>query len=154
MVTHVTRRQLFPAGKTVSVTHRYVPITGGSVAGSLYPVARKYPDWKDYAGRYCIDKSFLAAFDAREARGRQNKPDSPAVYSETWIGYVLSSGRNWRGPIKQFRLVIDKGKPGNLISFCMDGVKKISPTRFEVLKTNFEPKGDLDIMIAQWHETD
>ncbi len=154
MVTHVTRRQTFLAGKTVTVTHRYVPITGGSVAGSLYPEARKYPDWKDYAGRYCIDKSFLAAFDSREALNRKNKPDSPAINSETWIGYVLSSGRNWRGPIKQFRLVIDKGKPGNLVSFCMDGVKKISPTRFEVRKTNFEPKGDLEIVIAQWHETD
>ena len=31
-------------------------------------------------------------------------------------------------------LVVDKGQPGNLVSFCMDGVTKISPSRFEVRK--------------------
>lgn len=147
LATHVTRKQLFPAGKSVEVTHRYAPMTGGSVAGSLYPEVRK-----NYPGsltQYCIDKSFLTAFDKKIAIQRNN-PDAPMAYSETWIGYVLSSGRNWRGPIKQFRLVVDKGKAENMVSFCMNGVKKISPTQFEVRRTNFEPKGDLEILIVEW----
>jgi Domain of unknown function (DUF4424) len=147
VATHVTRKQMFPAGKTVEVTHRYAPMIGGSVAGSLYPAVRK-----DYPGtikQYCIDQSFLAAFDKRVAIQLKN-PDAPMAYSETWIGYVLSSGRNWRGPIKDFRLVVDKGKPENMVSFCMSGVKKISPTQFEVRRTNFEPKGDLEILIVKW----
>lgn len=147
LATHVTRKQLFPAGKSVEVTHRYAPMIGGSVAGSLYPEVRK-----NYPGnltQYCIDKSFLAAFDKKVAVQLKN-PDAPMAYSETWIGYVLSSGRNWRGPIKDFRLVVDKGKPENMVSFCMTGVKKISPTQFEVRRTNFEPKGDLEILIVEW----
>jgi hypothetical protein len=154
MVTHVTRRQTFPAGKTVTVTHEYTPLAGGSVAGALYPEIRKNADWQDYARRYCIDAEFLAAFDAREARNRTARPDSPAPYGETWIDYILKSGRNWRGPIKDFRLVVDKGKPDNLVSYCMAGVKKISPTRFEVRKTNFEPTKDLRILIVEWYKTD
>jgi hypothetical protein len=147
LVTHVTRKQLFPARRTVEVTHRYAPMIGGSVAGSLFASVRK-----EYPGsikQYCIDQGFLAAFDKKVA-ARMKKADAPMAYSETWIGYVLSSGRNWRGPIKDFRLVVDKGKPENMVSFCMDGVKKISPTQFEVRRTNFEPKGDLEILIVEW----
>jgi hypothetical protein len=147
LVTHVTRKQVFPAHRTVEVIHRYAPMTGGSVAGSLFASVRK-----EYPGsikQYCIDQSFLAAFDKKVA-ARMGNPDAPMAYSETWIGYVLSSGRNWRGPIKDFRLVIDKGKPENLVSFCMNGVKKISPTQFEVRRRNFEPKGDLEVLIVEW----
>jgi Domain of unknown function (DUF4424) len=81
---------------------------------------------------------------------RKGDDSVPMAYSETWIGYVLSSGRNWRGPIKDFRLVVDKGKPENMVSFCMNGVKKISPTQFEVRRKNFEPKGDLEVLIVEW----
>jgi len=151
VATHVTRKQVFPAGKAVIVTHRYAPMTGGSVAGSLYPEVRK--NFPGSLTQYCIDKAFLAAFDKKVAVQLKN-PDAPMAYSETWIGYVLSSGRNWRGPIKQFRLVVDKGKAENMVSFCMTGVKKISPTQFEVRRTNFEPKGDLEILIVEWPSND
>lgn len=147
VVTHVTRQQTFPARRTIEVTHRYAPMIGGSVAGSLFPAVRgEYPG---IVKQYCVDKAFLAAFDKKVA-ARMKGPAAPMAYSETWIGYVLSSGRNWRGPIKEFRLVIDKGKPENLVSFCMAGVKKISPTQFEVRRRNFEPKGDLEILIVEW----
>ena len=46
--------------------------------------------------------------------------------------------------------MIDKGKPENLISFCMNGVKKISPTQFEIRKVNFEPAKDLSILIVEF----
>lgn len=151
LATHVTRKQLFPAGKSVEVTHRYAPMIGGSVAGSLYPEVRK--EFPGNINQYCIDKSFLAAFDKKVAVQRQN-PDAPMAYSETWIGYILSSGRNWRGPIKDFRLVVDKGKAENMVSFCMTGVKKISLTQFEVRRTNFEPKGDLEVLIVEWPSND
>ena len=50
--------------------------------------------------------------------------------------------------------MVDKGAPGSLVSFCMDGVRKISPTQFEVRKTNFEPQRDLSILIAEFYTTD
>jgi hypothetical protein len=30
----------------------------------------------------------------------------------------------------------------------MDGLKKISPTRFEVIKTDYEPTRDLDVLFV------
>jgi hypothetical protein len=149
MITHVTRKQVFPAGKTIEVTHRYAPMIGGSVAGALAPDSRNQ-DWGlEHAARYCIDKAFYTALDRRAAAKRKANEEFMA-YSETWIDYILSSGRNWKGPIGQFRLVVDKGRADNLVSFCMTGVKKISPTQFEVRKSNFEPSGDLRVLLAEW----
>ncbi|MFZ1741396.1 MAG: DUF4424 family protein, partial [Pontixanthobacter sp.] len=138
----VVRTQIFPAKSEVHVSHRYTPLAGGSVGGMLYPSVRKNApeEMAEYRKKWCIDDSFLAGFDRKLATYTD---ENPVYSSETWLGYVLSSGANWRGPIKDFRLVVDKGSSGNLVSFCMNGVKKISPTQFEVKKQNFEPERDL-----------
>jgi hypothetical protein len=158
VATHITRTQKFPAGKTVTVEHSYQPVAGGSVGGIL---DRSYRNQKDsgfpgYAKHYCIDNAFLKGFDKkRYSRLPGLKKGEEAEYAgwfyvEHWLSYVLKSGANWRGPIKDFRLVVDKGKPDRLLSLCMDGVKKISPTRFEVRRTNFEPTTDIDVLIVQF----
>jgi Domain of unknown function (DUF4424) len=149
--TSATRTQIFPAGKTISVKHSYVPIAGGTVAGSLDPENRKGDNREYYdakISKYCIDDGWLASFDKRLAKERK----SSGTYSELWLGYVLSSGANWKGPIGDFRLVVDKGKPDSLVSFCADGVKKISPTQFEIRKTDYEPDSDISILIVNWYK--
>ena len=52
--------------------------------------------------------------------------------------------------IKDFRMVVDKGKADSLVSFCAEGVKKISRTQFEVRKTDFEPVQDVDVLVVGW----
>lgn len=150
--THITRKQIFPAGKTVSVFHQYKPMIGGSVGGGLSASTRNMEDGSGhyYLDDYCTDQDFLTSFDRKYSQIRKTYPDSIG-YTETWLSYILSSGSNWKGPIKDFRLVVDKGEADKLVSFCMDGVKKISPTQFEVRKKNFEPKRDLNILIVNWH---
>ncbi|MBK7163591.1 MAG: DUF4424 family protein [Sphingomonadales bacterium] len=154
---HVTRKQVFPAGKTITVEHSYKPIAGGSVGGMLTPEYRKESEYfKEYQAAYCIDSAFLKGFDKRiyaeRAKAKARGDDYGVAYTEHWLDYVLKSGANWKGPIKDFRLVVDKEKPANLLSFCMDGVKKISPTRFEVRKSNFEPTRDIQILIAEFYD--
>lgn len=150
LVTHVTRRQTFAPGRTVEVTHAYAPISGGSVGGGLERGLRRDEIFFEKQRKYCIDSDFVAAFDRRTApRAGKN-----THAGEVWLDYILSSGANWRGPIRDFRLVVDKGKPDNLVSFCMDGVRKISPTQFEVRKTNYEPRRDLPILIVEFYTTD
>lgn len=149
--TTVTRQQVFPAGKTIAVSHRYKPIEGGSVPGAYDPENR-HEDWvADRISTYCIEDSWFRAFD--KARAKHPVAEGmPSPYMEYWLGYVLSSGANWKGPIKDFRMVIDKGKPDNLVSFCAEGVKKISATQFEVRKTDFEPKDDVKILVIEWNK--
>jgi hypothetical protein len=127
-------------------------MNGGSVGGMLDRRVREAaPDAaRAYVERYCTDAHFLAGVDRRFAA--MTKPGTFAIYTETWIGYVLRSGANWSGPIGDFRLVVDKGSTDNLVSFCMDGVTKIGPTRFEVRKADFEPTRDLNILIVKFHE--
>ena len=52
---------------------------------------------------------------------------------------MLATGANWKVPIGNFHMLIDKGDPTNLVSFCGDGVRKTGATTFEVHHTNFTP---------------
>jgi hypothetical protein len=144
IATNITRQQVFPAGKTISVEHSYTPITGGSVAGNL---TQSGSYGAQYRKRFCVDTATLNAFNQRQSVRAKTNENSGTSYSEKWISYILKSGANWKGPIKDFRLVVDKGAADSLVSFCMTGVRKISPTQFEVRRTNYEPKQDLDILI-------
>jgi hypothetical protein len=135
-------QQAFPPGRDLVVEHRYVPGTGGSVDAALgFPDFRTSPEGRAMIRDYCVDGAFLAGLDRLRRRG--------GATPEQRIGYILTTGGNWRSPIGDFRLVVDKGATGNLVSFCGEGVRKISPTRFEVRKKNWRPDRDLRILIVQ-----
>lgn len=132
--------QRFPAGRDLVIDHRYVPGAGGSnetLLGSEYE--KTDPNIRAELARYCVDKDFLASIK----RLRQTSRGMP----DKWIDYILTTGANWRSPIGSFRLVVDKGEPGNVVSFCESGVKKISPTQYEVRHTNWRPTRDLHVLI-------
>ncbi|MDO9473536.1 MAG: DUF4424 domain-containing protein [Caulobacter sp.] len=135
--------QTFPAGKEIVVEHSYRPATGGSVGTIVGSPFMATPEWAETRDRYCIDSAFLAG--VKKAQGKSEYPP----FTEQRIAYVLKTGGNWAGPIGDFRMVIDKGTPANLVSFCASGVKKIGPTTFEVRKTNWTPDRDLSILILK-----
>lgn len=139
--------QVFPAGRDLIVEHRYQPGTGGSVGTDLtLPGFRQSVDGRAFAARYCTDATFLAGIDRL---ARLAGPDKAAALPEERVSYILRTAANWRKPIASFRLVIDKGAPENLVSFCAEGVRKISPTQFEVHRTNWRPDHDLDVLIVR-----
>jgi hypothetical protein len=141
------REQTFPAGRKLVVEHRYKPSVGQSADVSFVaPEAQSEPWFELYRQKYCMDDAFL-----KGARAGLT-PDGGNALFENRIAYILRTGSNWAGPIGKFRLVVDKGAPKNLVSFCGDGVKKISPTEFEMVKTDFDPQRDLDIMILSRRE--
>lgn len=133
--------QRFPAGRDLVVDHRYVPGRGGSVDSILNsPYAKDSdPERRSYIARYCIDQQFLA--------GVQRLRKTNQALPNTWIDYILTTGANWRSPIGNFRLVVDKGRRENLVSFCESGVKKISATQYEVRRKNWRPARDLHVLI-------
>lgn len=133
--------QRFPAGETLAIEHVYAPAIGGAAqsyvgvdTGDLLPEMAQH-----YVDTYCADAAFLAAAQRGRASGLR--------YSETWIDYVLTTGANWSGPIRDFRLVVDKGSEDRLVSFCGENVRKIGPTQFEMRATNFTPSRDLNVLI-------
>jgi hypothetical protein len=137
--------QTFPAGKEVAIEHSYRPSVGRSVQTLLAdPAAIDAPWLEEYMRKYCINREFMAAVErARQAA----KSPNGAPFSEERISYLLSA--NGAQPIGEFRLVVDKGDPANLVSFCADGVRKIGPTQLEVRKADFVPKNNLHVLILK-----
>jgi hypothetical protein len=45
-------------------------------------------------------------------------------------------------------MVVDKGSPDAIVSFCGEGVRRISPTQFEVRHRNWRPDRDLAMLIV------
>jgi hypothetical protein len=129
--------QTFPAGRPIAIEHRYRPSVG-STAGTQLGSG----DDGGTAARYCVEPGLLATL-RRSAQSNDGMPS----YSEKWIDYILVTGGNWKDPIGDFRLVVDKGSPRNLVSFCGAGVRKIGPTRFELRRRNWRPERDLSILI-------
>ncbi|MEL7691625.1 DUF4424 family protein [Citromicrobium bathyomarinum] len=155
-VTYFVREQTFEPNSTVAVRHEYVPLVGGSAGSALYPQYRSEDAdsiLAEYRTKYCLDDGIVAGIDRRVANPGGDE-EMQTYMGETWLNYVLSSGANWDGPIRDFRLVVDKGSPDNLVSFCMDGVKKIGPTQFEVVKKDFEPTRDLEVLIVSFFRYD
>jgi hypothetical protein len=136
-------RQTFPAGRSIVVDHHYTPATGSS-AGTQWGNADfpKDPTYAATRAKYCVDDDFIASVRRTIPAGQDYSTDQ-----EERIDYILTSGANWAAPIGQFRMVIDKGDPARLVSFCGTGVRKISPTQFEVDYTNFTPKGEVAVLI-------
>jgi hypothetical protein len=95
--------------------------------------ALRSPDYR----RYCIDRDFLGTVS-----GSPHK-----AWEQHYLEYILVTGANWAGPIGQVRLIVDKGSPDNLVSFCGRGVRKISPTQFEMRASRFVPTSNLAILI-------
>jgi hypothetical protein len=140
-------RQTFPAGREIVIEHMYKPSVGSS-AGALIALpdmakdpAHAEPAYAEYVRKYCIDRDFLTTLNAAK------KASSNVYYSEERISYILTTGANWAGPIKDFRLVVDKGAPGKLVSFCGQGVRKIGPTQFEMRHADFMPQANFDVLL-------
>jgi hypothetical protein len=139
--------QRFPAGRELRIDHAYRPGTGGS-ADTIFasPKLRATVEGQQQQDLYCVDPAFLAGVDRLRHRG-----DSGSGLSDRRIAYVLSSGANWRSPIARLRIVIDKGRPANLVSFCGGGVRKLGPTQFELDYRNYRPLRDVHVLIVEPH---
>jgi len=143
-------QQRFAAGAETVIEHRYKPSVGASVQTSLgSPPSAREPWVGEYRRKYCIDQAFMGSI---ERVRRATKSEFGPPLSEQRIDYVLKTGANWAGPIGEFRLVIDKGEPSNLVSFCADGVRKTGATTFEVSASDFTAERELEVLIVRPHK--
>ena len=139
-------QQTFPADRPLKVEHSYKPVVGGSfIASTEFPeLYRK----SAFFQTFCIDKTTEAAI-GRMLHAAAKRSGQSGLLLSWYVDYVLTTGRNWKGPIGHFRLTVDKGKPENVVSFCMAGVRKSGPTTFTAELTDFVPDHDLHVMIVE-----
>jgi len=144
--TSAVRQQTFPFDHSVSVEHQYRPSVGSSADTILRKPLRQNTALAADIGRYrttfCVSDSFLAAVD--KLAGNSNKP----AIQERRINYILSTGANWSGPIKNFKLTIDPGAADRLVSLCTAGLKASSPNGLEFTATDFKSSADLKILFV------
>jgi hypothetical protein len=139
--------QTFPAGRPLAVEHRYAPSVGSFVSTNLIDASNgSDPDevkaTSDERTTYCVDANLLSTVTA------SSKAHASALaYYDEYIDYVLVTGANWKLPIGDFRMTIDKGSTANLVSFCGTGVTKTGPTTFQVHYTNFTPTSDVKVLL-------
>jgi hypothetical protein len=145
--TSIVRQQSFPPGKPVVVEHRYRTSVGMSFDTILRHGLRQNKNLesevKRYKAKYCVDDNVLKLLDGLRLADRPGKPRM----IERRVSYVLTTGANWAGPIKDFRLVVDKGRADRIVSFCGEALKEVSATELEWRATDFTPKQDLEILI-------
>lgn len=140
--------QTFPPKKPLAVTHEYKPVVGGSFLPASLVFDKPAPLQTDeFYKDYCVDDGTLAAIGKR-MKAVQKKQGEYAMMLTWWIDYVLTTGKNWKGPIGKFKLTIDKGAADNIVSLCFDGIRKTGATTFVAERTNFEPDRDLKLMIV------
>lgn len=142
--------QTFPAGAELKIEHAYKSFPNGGLF-YWYDWTKPTADWdSDPNGedkkKYCIDGATGEAIKAAlPVDPEANNGHGGTAYN---IAYILTTANTWKGPIGDFKLTLDKGSPKNVLSVCMDGVKKTSDTEFTVEKKNFTPDRDLEILVV------
>ncbi len=120
--------QVFPKDKPVRIEHEYVPIAGGFFT-------RTDADFeKETRETYCVGPKLFKAMSKQE------------LYVRT-VHYILTTGANWKGPIKSFKLTIAKEAPNDKVSVCLPDTRRATPTTFEVVRKDFLPTQDLKILF-------
>jgi hypothetical protein len=144
--TSAFRKQTYPPGTPVAVDHSYRPSVGSSgdtiLRKGLRQAKAMAPEVDRYRRDYCVSDDFFRKLDKMTGEGQANS----AKIEERRINYVLKTGANWAGPIKDFRLSINPGA-NRLVSFCAGKLLPSSKGSLEYQAANFTPDRDLKILI-------
>jgi hypothetical protein len=139
--------QTFAHGKDVKIEHSYRSAPPGGIFVWNAPKAREPGDYQEtLIKKYCIDAGTQSAIQ------KALTPSDDGLYSSGiayYLDYVLTTANTWAGPIGTFKLTIDKGDAKNVLSLCIDGIKKTGPTTFVVEKKDFTPQRDLNLLIVK-----
>jgi hypothetical protein len=142
----------FPAGKETVVEHEYEPATGAgfAIVGNGENLKRDIAKlWSSFTGKDdrenedCLDETTKRAIENRVKMAASKGAESVEVHYRK-VKYILGTGRNWKGPIGEFRLRLVKEKPDQFVSVCFPGKPmKISPTIYEFHQKDFVPQDKL-----------
>jgi hypothetical protein len=152
--------QIFPAGKQVTVRHRYRPVYGAFYT----PVdpndqrARTKKEDQKLGGQWCFDRGFndaeMRLLDRQYKAAARNKDRNSSEFYVNYenVQYVLKTATNWRGAIGRFELQIDKSG-ADLVSICpIPGLTlQRAPYGFNAVATDYMPVSNLDILFVSGH---
>ncbi|MCK0195935.1 DUF4424 domain-containing protein [Ancylobacter sp. 6x-1] len=139
--------QTFPAGKTVKVHHRYIPVSGSGLLGLADLDAA--PAGGVLSRNYCLDEGGIAGIRKALSGQQDRNPLPTAMLQRATLGYRLGMGAGWSAPVGLFKLTVEKPKPDDIMSMCFGGkLDKASPTSFTFTARNYLPQDDLAVLFV------
>ncbi len=121
-------QQTFPAGKTVSVRHTYVPTAMTTNVGT--PFSK------------CIDRESQKYQDFVFIPENQRKYSWQHLDAQDYVEYILTTANNWQGPIENFNLLVES--PLKSVG-CFDGESFYAGQYFAVNRTHYTPEWDISV---------
>jgi hypothetical protein len=147
--THVyLREQVFKPREVVQVHHRYTPYNGSGIYGVLPSRGsrRSHPH-----------SDACSSFTDEELLQQRDRPGEKTEHLE----YILTTGANWAGPIKKFRLEIGPSSrwPTEVYGLlhCFEGLESTSDNRYVAEIDDFVPRHNLYLIFyhtPEWWPAD
>ena len=139
------RRQLFLAGREVTVHQSFTPSLGSQASLSFGSPDLGPSEMARYADRFCTDPAFARTAQSLYRRASADGSRSFQAY-EQYLTYGIPAGT---GPIGTFKLTIDKGDPATLLAVCGSNLKKTGPTTVEMLVKDYVPQRDIEVLFLK-----
>jgi len=144
--------QRFPARSAVQLQQAYHPVVGGSyilTSDDGTWAVEPYCGGADALRRIRELKQKHAAKPHPPTIKGQAFDDDPPALLERRIQYILTTANNWSGPIRRFRLTVAGDSPEDIVLTCMSGLKRVAPGRYELVRSDFRPDQDLELLILR-----
>ncbi len=141
MQTQFYWTQHFPAKGKIELVQTYRPVVGGSYITTN-------DDGAGSIKAYCGNGDSLKKIKQLKSQYPAQKGSDVALMERT-IQYVLKTGNNWNGPIASFHLSVVADNPDDIVLTCMPRLKRVAPTRYELVRANYRPDHDLDLLILR-----
>ncbi len=121
-------QQTFPAGKTVSVRHTYVPTAMTTNVGT--PFSK------------CIDKNSKKYQDFVFIPKNERTYSWQHLDAQDYVEYILTTANNWQGSIENFNLLVES--PLKSVG-CFDGESFYGGPYFAVNRQKYTPEWDISV---------
>lgn len=132
--------QDFPPMKKVRVVHEYTPFKGAGAWGYDFRQAENFrKQWSDDIRKFCIAGGTIRAGNKIQTKNKVEMLDWNSLQ------YILTTGANWSGAIKDFTLNLRKESKDEIVSLCFDDgqFKKSDELTISSHIKNFLPKRDV-----------
>jgi hypothetical protein len=139
--------QLFPAGGTVAIAHNYKPVLGGGLRSATDLTTPGATD--GLAARFCASAADEQAAARLPGHAVDNTMQAVGPLLMRWLGYILSTGANWAGPIGHFRLEIRQGAADLATTCPIPGLTLAHRDRSLAAEAEeFTPKSDIHVLYV------
>lgn len=143
--------QVFPPNSLVRVEHEYIPFSGWINGLYSFNDESGFKNRnQDFVKDFCISDGTIQVgknIQARITTGTLKIPLEGLALEK--INYILTTGANWAGPIKDFTLNLKKASKNEIVSLCFDEghFKKSGELTISSHIKNFVPKSDISAIF-------